>query len=223
MNVLLGVEGFQDKSQSYVVASEGLFVCVFGPRFVHIVGLLLPHIGLCVQENVLHRPFQYVPRLLFTCEGSIHVIVAFKIRPIRCFLSHLFREIFVVLCFQMHVRIDFCHTKVMSSFGYLHTTPSFHSMQNWNRWLYLLQMNYGYFLDVYKWQSSFSLYSLTLHVQNHEAIDMGILILRYKLALFAFNFVILRVMCRPSYIWICYDYLIIYLFSEVSGDPRGRT
>lgn len=120
----------------------------------------------------------------------------------------------------------FCHTKVMSSFGYLHTTLSFHSMQNWNRWLYLLQMNYGYFLDVYKWQSSFSLYSLTLHVQNHEAIDMGILILRYKLALFAFNFVILRVMCRPSYIWICYYYLIIYLFSEVSGDlwfVKGRT
>lgn len=102
----------------------------------------------------------------------------------------------------------------MSSFGYLHTTLSFHSMQNWNRWLYLLQMNYGYFLDVYKWQSSFSLYSLTLNVQNHEAIDMGILILRYKLALFAFNFVILRVMCRPSYmdLLLLSYYLFIFKF-----------
>lgn len=123
----------------------------------------------------------------------------------------------------MHVRIDFCHTKVMSSFGYLHTTPSFHSMQNWNCWLCRLQMNYGYFLDVYKWQSSFSLYSLTLHVQNHEAIDMGILILRYKLALFAFNFVILRVTCRPSYMNLLLLSYYLFIFSSFWGSSRSHS
>lgn len=100
----------------------------------------------------------------------------------------------------------------MSSFGYQHTNISFHSMQNWNRWLYLLQMNYGYFLDVYKWQSSFSLYSLTLHVQNHEAIDMGILILRYKVALFTFNFVILRVMCVDLHIYGSVITILLFIY-----------
>lgn len=100
----------------------------------------------------------------------------------------------------------------MSSFGYLHTTLSFHLMQNWNCWLYLLQMNYGYFLDVYKWQSSFSLYSLTLNVQNHEAIDMGILILRYKLALSTFNFVILRVMCVDLHIYGFVKTILLFIY-----------
>lgn len=100
----------------------------------------------------------------------------------------------------------------MSSFGYQRTTIPFHSMQNWNRWLYLLQMNYGYFLDVYKWQSSFSLYSLTLHVQNHEAIDMGILILRYKVALFTFNFVILRVTCVDLHIYGSVITILLFIY-----------
>lgn len=52
---------------------------------------------------------------------------------------------------------SFCHTKA-KRLRHLHTTVSFHTMQNWNRllscrWIWV-------FLDVYKLQSSFSLYSL---------------------------------------------------------------
>lgn len=52
--------------------------------------------------------------------------------------------------------VSICHTKALSR--HLHTTVSFHTMQNWNwllnsRWIWV-------FLDVYKLHSWFRLYSL---------------------------------------------------------------
>lgn len=96
---------------------------------------------------------------------------------------------------------------------HLHTTVSFHSMQNWNcllccRWIWV-------FSDVYKLQCSLACIAWFTRA-NHEAIDMGISILYYisNLALFTLDFVLLlRVMCViPSYIWI-YITIIYYLFS----------
>lgn len=96
---------------------------------------------------------------------------------------------------------------------HLHTTVSFHTMQNWNcllycRWIWV-------FLDVYKLQSSFSLYSL-IHTCKSWSHRYGYIyiILYFKIGAFYFRFCSSTKsdVCIPSYIWI-YITIIYYLFS----------
>lgn len=94
---------------------------------------------------------------------------------------------------------------------HLHTTVSFHTMQNWNcllycRWIWV-------FLDVYKLQSSFSLYSL-IHMCKSWSHRYGYIyiILYFKIGAFYFRFCSSKSgVCISSYIWI-YITIIYYLF-----------
>lgn len=108
---------------------------------------------------------------------------------------------------------SFCHTKATSSASAHNCLIS--TMQNWNyllycRWIWV-------FLDVYKLQSSFSLYSL-IHTCKSWSHRYGYIyiILYFKIGAFYFRFCSSTKsdVCIPSYIWI-YITIIYYLFSSL--------